>query len=200
MKLLIIAGILALTLAGCAGEILEAPENTTPEPLITTPEALVTTAEPPDEPAPLPAPDLSGLKAFELLGYFVDENEYIWFNYPDSNEYCPNAFNEYFLGSWDGDWFGENIILIIDVTERSSVGHDLAGRTVWVNDHVVAIPFPNNGVGAIYWLDINEPDKMYFTTGFGVGNGIDNQIASLGNIEEGWFLRAVGAPFTKVTP
>ena len=132
-------------------------------------------------------PDLPGLKAYELLEYFIDENDWMWFSFPQSNEYCPEAFIDYFLGAWNGDEFGEDI-LIIDATEKSSVGHDLAGRTVWVSDHVVAIPFPNNGVGAIYWLNINEPDKMYFTSGFGVGNGVDNnQIASFGQTQEGWF-------------
>jgi hypothetical protein len=184
-KLLVTAAIiLALILGACAeSEIAEEPVST-PPPVI-TPEVI---AEP-DTPAELP-----NLKPLELLGYFIDENDYIWFNYPSLNEYAPEAFKEYFLGSWNGNWFGEDIVLIIDESEKSSVGHMFEGMTVWANDHVVAIPFPNNGVGAIYWIDINQPDKMYFSSGFGVNSS--EQLASLGSIEEGWFSRAIGI-FTK---
>jgi hypothetical protein len=185
-KLLVTAAIiLALILGACAeSEIAEEPVST-PPPVIT---AEVITE--PDTPAELP-----NLKPLELLGYFIDENDYIWFNYPSLNEYAPEVFKEYFLGSWNGDSFDEDI-LIIDAMEKSNVGHDLAGRTVWVSDHVVAIPFPNNGVGAIYWIDINQPDKMYFTSGFGVNSS--EQIASFGQTQEGWFSNPW--PFyTKIT-
>jgi|GEM_PF-3368477 len=119
------------------------------------------------------------LKPFGLLGdYKIADGGEILIKYPDTNiVYEPDTFRKYFFGTWKREDNGEN--MIIDDSEKCTNGIMLRPSVYWVSDHVIAVAFTNGGCGDTYWIDVNEPDKMYHVSDVG---GYDEEYDTAGNI------------------
>jgi hypothetical protein len=172
MRILIIFLIVTIILGACGtGNI---PENPVlPEaPVINDPIVITETNTPPvinNERELSP----HNIKALSLIGYYEDENGNIY-TVSDNWELCePDVFRQYMFGTWEGSSFlnwGEPYFVFDDseasepANLKNAVEFYRNGSTIifWASDRQTG--------GAIYWLDINEPDILYSEGVFGGWN------------------------------
>jgi len=157
----------AFTITACHSSI---PENTTSSETSTKTDAIVTTTATEQTSVVISETDLSAL---ELLGdYTVDDRGSIIINIFSYEKECTfQNYREYFFGVWEGKiWpYTNEYITIIDDSEESNFV--LHGSFFWVSDDVIAgisIGFANNG---FYWINTNEPDKMYCEPFYALSDG-----------------------------
>lgn len=106
--------------------------------------------------------------AIKLLNYYFDDGEYR-FNTKDWEKLRNwDLFREHFFAKWDNQADGEQETgVFIDDSEKSFFNvFPLRDEYFYaVNDHVYAFMSVNgdDGTGNIYWLDVNNPDKLFKT-------------------------------------
>lgn len=103
--------------------------------------------------------------ALELIGYQIDDGE-ICVDL-DSWQECEDfdLFREYFFGTWESDEgvFGHPLF-VIDDSENAFLMNDANFRFTGfyrVSENVLAFEINGNAEAALFWLDINDPDRMY---------------------------------------
>ncbi|MCL2697993.1 MAG: hypothetical protein FWE74_07915, partial [Oscillospiraceae bacterium] len=125
--------------------------------------------EPPAQPEPEPE-EYPNLKPLELLGYYIDEDGNVWVDISDWEICEPDVFREYMFGTWEGqawmNWDDEYLQLkdyfFLDDSEET-YSHNLrfAYKYYRYGDTVIFFCSNYQVEGAIFWLDINEPDILY---------------------------------------
>ena len=106
------------------------------------------------------------LKPLELLGYYIDEESVIWTDSNDWEDCEPNIFRQYMFGTWEGaDKFlgkSEKGQLVLDDSEQSFQHNlKLAYKYLRRGNTIIYLCSNYQSEIAIFWLDINEPQKMY---------------------------------------
>lgn len=141
------------------------PSTTADEPPVTT----TTAAESSEE---------TDLSALELIGYQIDEDGEIWIN-EDQWQECEDfdLFRKYFFGIWDGEAaFGERFPLyVVDDSEKAFLMNDANWRFTGfyrVSENVLAFEINGQAGLELFWLDINDPDRMYAQWLVGNINGL----------------------------
>lgn len=108
----------------------------------------------------------SDLSALELVGYEIDEDGY-YCVVDDNRKYAEDfdLYRKYFFGEWyREDWRGDNY-LYIDDSEKD----EFNSPCVWgfggygsIGDNVLFFERYGNAAVQLFWLDINQPDIMYY--------------------------------------
>lgn len=153
-------------------EIAEPDEPTAPPVITTTPPTTTTPLKTTPEATTIPAPEID-FSPLELLGgYIIDDDGLVLMNYPKGEqEYDPETFKKYIHGTWSGyasGWWGDVTFTIDDsgLFEHFPEGRNIIyspGWIWWENENVITFGFSNVTISdGFYWLDINEPDVMYY--------------------------------------
>ncbi|MCL2638311.1 MAG: hypothetical protein FWD48_08050 [Oscillospiraceae bacterium] len=104
------------------------------------------------------------LSPLELLGgYEITDDEMVLIDYSFADfEYNHEVFSEYIYGTWEGMSLRFREVINFTVNDENEYFLN-SGRIRWVNDSVFAFGFSNSTISdGFYWIDTNEPDKMYF--------------------------------------
>lgn len=103
------------------------------------------------------------MESLQLLGGKVNENGIITINDLYSGDYEYNydydEIRKHFFGTWS--YYPDGGLLVVDDSEKSNA-HPILSPGVGVGGSVVFKTFINGGLGAVYWIDLNEPDTMYY--------------------------------------
>lgn len=169
------AAVMLFSVAACGGNTgteqtaAAAPPSSTSaeEPPVTT-TAFVTDLPPttsPDEPPVTTTADTAepfeekDLSALAMVGYVVDDEGRIYFDsdlWSYSEDY--DLFREYFFGTWENveeyPW-----TWIIDDSEQSNLW--FFGGFYKVDENVLAFTMSGNAEKRLFWLDKNDPERMY---------------------------------------
>ena len=121
------------------------------------------------------------LKPLELFGgYTIDDDGYIQIEFVNVRKCTLAEYRKYFIGIWDG-W---DLIyrtcdveppkyLIIDDSEKNNCGYWVQG-TMWKIGGNVIVSFCRSiGEVFMYWIDIREPNIMYYTELSSYGYWVD---------------------------
>jgi hypothetical protein len=133
-----------------------------------------------DDPPVEIEPELPDLRPLELLGYHVTEDGVIY-TYGDWEICEPDVFREFMFGVWEGEVFmnwddelqKQKEYLIIDDSEKG-FSHNLRFANNYYRKGDTIIFYYSDyqtGVG-ISWLDMNNPNTMYWEWLYGGYNNI----------------------------
>lgn len=121
------------------------------------------------------------LNALKLLGGREEEDGTITidrlFNYEKTYE--SEDIRKYFFGTWsyyDIYTQSENL-LIVDDSEKNNAHPILIPGIGKIEENVVFKYFLNGGLGAVFWINLDEPDKMYYISELGGGSDDEREVA-----------------------
>ena len=119
--------------------------------------------ETPDEPEQPEQPEEIDLSPLELIGgHSISENGDLILNLSFDEKCDIDTFRKYFFGTWQY-YRGDNIVY--DIIDDAGIGiaSDFArGGFYRIGENVIFALAPGNLWMGIYWLDINDPDIMYW--------------------------------------
>ncbi|MGN0619529.1 MAG: hypothetical protein ACI4J7_10975 [Ruminiclostridium sp.] len=113
-------------------------------------------------------PEESDLSALDLVGYKICDNGKYQVVY-DNRTYLDNydIYRKYFFGEWCWERRNGDDYLYIDDSEKdpfNNIGTWGFGGYGLIGENVIFFERYGNASAELFWVDINEPDIMYFET------------------------------------